>query len=142
VYEPVEDGVGDGVFADDVKPLGNRMLAGDDGRSASVAIFDDFHEVHPLLRIEGHEPEVVDDEEVSASNHVEEFDRLPFCVGNFRAQVQLLHVEVQYAVAVITRGLAEGTGKVALATACGPTYQKGCTVLGSVRHRVLGTILC
>jgi len=64
VYEPVEGGVGDSVFAEDVKLLGIRKLAGDDGRSASVAIFDDLQEVHPLLRVMGHVPEVVDEEEL------------------------------------------------------------------------------
>jgi hypothetical protein len=37
VDEPVEDGVGDGGIGDDLVPVLNRHLAGDNGRSALVA---------------------------------------------------------------------------------------------------------
>ena len=38
VDEAVEDGVGDGRIGDDIVPIFDRHLAGDDGRSALVAI--------------------------------------------------------------------------------------------------------
>ena len=42
---PVEDGVGDGRFADHVVPLGNGQLGGNQGRFAPVALFEDFEGV-------------------------------------------------------------------------------------------------
>jgi hypothetical protein len=44
VDEPIEDGVGDGRVSDDLVPIFDRHSAGDDGRSALVAIIDDFEE--------------------------------------------------------------------------------------------------
>lgn len=113
-----------------------------------MAIFDDLHEIHSLLSIEGHEPEVVDDEEVFASNHVEELDGLPFGMGNFSPQVQLLHVQVQHAISVITCGLSEGTGNVTFTAACGSGNQDGCTVVDIFgrcqfrQERFVDTTLC
>jgi hypothetical protein len=49
VDEAVEDGVGDGRIGDDLVPMLDRHLAGDDGRSALVAIVDDFEEIAALL---------------------------------------------------------------------------------------------
>jgi hypothetical protein len=48
VDETVEDGVGDGGI-DDLMPVLDRYLAGDDGRSALVAIVDDLEEVATSL---------------------------------------------------------------------------------------------
>jgi len=44
VDEAIEDGVGDVLM-----PVLDRYLAGDDGRSALVAIVDDFEEIATLL---------------------------------------------------------------------------------------------
>jgi len=49
VDEPIEDGVSDGRVCDDLVPIFDRHLAGNDGRSALVSIVDDFEEVATLL---------------------------------------------------------------------------------------------
>ena len=49
VNEAVEDGVSDGGIGDDLVPMLDRHLAGDDGRSALMAIVDDFEEIATLL---------------------------------------------------------------------------------------------
>ena len=51
--EPIEDGVRDGGVGDDLVPIFDRHLAGDDGRSALVAIIDDFEEIATLPCIVG-----------------------------------------------------------------------------------------
>jgi len=45
VDEAIEDGVGVGRVADDLVPFVDRDLAGEDGRSAVVAFFEDFVEI-------------------------------------------------------------------------------------------------
>jgi hypothetical protein len=48
VDEAIQDGVGERRVADGVTPLVDRELAGDDGRSLLVAIFEDFEQVARL----------------------------------------------------------------------------------------------
>ena len=64
VDEAVEDGVGDGRIGDDIVPIFDRHLAGDDGRSALVAIIDDFEEIATLLAGERREAPIVKDEQI------------------------------------------------------------------------------
>ena len=64
--EAVEDGVGDGRIGDDIVPIFDRHLAGDDGRSALVAIIDDFEEIATLLACKRGEAPDVEDEQVPA----------------------------------------------------------------------------
>jgi len=47
--EPVEDGVGEGGLADDFVPVPDGHLAGDEGGSAAIAVFNDLEEVASLL---------------------------------------------------------------------------------------------
>jgi hypothetical protein len=64
VDEAVEDGIGQGRVADDVMPVLDRNLAGDDGRRAAVSIVDDFEEIAALLDGHGREPPVVEDKQL------------------------------------------------------------------------------
>jgi len=64
VDEPIEDGVGDGRVGDDLVPIFDRYLAGDDGRSALVAIIDDFEEIATLLAGKRSEAPVIEDEQI------------------------------------------------------------------------------
>jgi hypothetical protein len=50
----------------------DRHLAGDDGRSALVAIVDDFEEIATLLAGERGEAPVVEDEQIDPRQHLEE----------------------------------------------------------------------
>ena len=60
VDEAVEDGVGQRWIADDVMPMLDRHLAGDDGRCPAVAIVDDFEQVAALLRGQRRQPPIVE----------------------------------------------------------------------------------
>ena len=63
VQETVEDGVAEGRVTDEVVPVLDGELAGEDGATASVAVVEDFEEVVAALAGEGSEPPVVEDEE-------------------------------------------------------------------------------
>ena len=66
VNEAIEDGVGAGRVADDVTPLLDRNLAGDDRRSALMAVFQDFEEIALLGLCERRQTPVVQDQELDA----------------------------------------------------------------------------
>ena len=66
VNEAVEDGVSDGGIGDDLVPMLDRHVAGDDGRSALMAIVDDFEEIATLLACKRGEAPDVEDEQVPA----------------------------------------------------------------------------
>ena len=52
VHEAVEDGIGECGIADDVVPLFDRQLRGDDGRTGGVSVIEDVEQVAALLGIE------------------------------------------------------------------------------------------
>ena len=64
VYESVEDGIGEGVIADEVIPLVDGQLAGDEGGGALVAVIHEVHEVMALCGVEGFDTPVIKDEQV------------------------------------------------------------------------------
>ena len=49
VEEPVKDGVAEGGVADDIVPVVDGDLAGEQGAAAGVAVVEDFEEVMPSL---------------------------------------------------------------------------------------------
>src|ERR1035438_7406955 len=64
VNEAVEDGVGEGRIADDVAPLIDRDLAGDEGGAPSVAVLEDLEQVDALRLGEDLQSPVVEDEQM------------------------------------------------------------------------------
>ena len=52
VNEAVEDGVGDGRVADDVMPMFDGDLAGDDRRATAMAVVNDLEKIAPFGGIE------------------------------------------------------------------------------------------
>jgi hypothetical protein len=57
VDEPVEDGVGVGRVTDDLMPFIDRDLAGEEGRAAAVAFFEDLVEVAAAPASRGSRPQ-------------------------------------------------------------------------------------
>ena len=71
VNETVQDGVAEGWVADDVVPVFDGDLAGDDGRGATVAIIEDLEKVAPFRRIENRQPPIVEYQELNAAEGFE-----------------------------------------------------------------------
>ena len=69
--EAVQDGVAEGWVADNVVPMFNRDLAGDDGRGATVAIIEDLQKVAPFGRTENSKAPVVEDQELNPADGFE-----------------------------------------------------------------------
>jgi len=55
VDNAVEDGVGVGRVANDLVPFVDQNLAGQDGRAAAIALFEDFKQIVARVGIEGFE---------------------------------------------------------------------------------------
>lgn len=70
--EPVENGVCKGGIADDLMPLFDRNLTGDEGRGALVAIFEDFEKVSLLGFGEDGQAPIVQNQELDAPERLEE----------------------------------------------------------------------
>ena len=67
VDEAVEDGVGIGGIADEVVPLIDGDLAGDERGAAAVALFEDFEEIVAGAGIERLKAPVVEDKKLDAA---------------------------------------------------------------------------
>jgi hypothetical protein len=72
VNETVQDGVAQGRIANDVVPMFDGDLAGDDGRGAPVAIIEDLQKVAPLGRIENRKAPVIEDQQLNAADGFEQ----------------------------------------------------------------------
>ena len=61
--EAVEDGVSEGGVADDIVPVFDGELAGQDGSAPCIAIVEDFEQVMAALAGEGSKTPVIEDQE-------------------------------------------------------------------------------
>ena len=64
VHDAIEDGVGVGWITDQIVPFIKGDLAGDDGRSAAVAFFEDLEKVVACGSVERFEPPIIEDEQL------------------------------------------------------------------------------
>ena len=66
------DGVAQGGVPDDIVPVFDGDLAGDDGGGATMAIIEDLQKVAPFGRIEYRQPPIVKDQELNAAERFEQ----------------------------------------------------------------------
>lgn len=67
VDEAIEHGVGIGGISNEQMPLVHGELAGDDGGTVTVAIFEDFQEVMTGAGIERLEPPIIEDQQIDTA---------------------------------------------------------------------------
>jgi hypothetical protein len=67
VDDAVEDGVGQCRVADDLVPVVDRHLAGDDQRAGAVAILDDLQQIALLFGKQRFRTPVIDDQQIDPS---------------------------------------------------------------------------
>ena len=106
VEDPVEDGVPEGGVADDIVPVVDGELGGEDGSAAGVAVVKDLEEIVAALACQRSEPPVIEDEEPGLGEPLDELG-----VGTVGAGEGEL-VE-QSGDAVVARRDAEAAGLVA-----------------------------
>ena len=112
--EAIEDGVGDGGVGDDLVPVLDRHLAGDDGRAALMAVVDDLEEIAPLFAGERGEPPIVEDEEIDARQCLEEPGIASVAAGEGERFEQPRQAIIEDGTIVAAGLIAEGTGDPAL----------------------------
>ena len=81
VDEAVEDGVTEGGITDDIMPVFDGQLAGDEGRATTVAVLEDLEKISALGVVEVDHSEVVESEELSAEQTVEKLGVGSVCLG-------------------------------------------------------------
>lgn len=72
VNEAVQDGVAEGGIADDLMPVFDGDLAGDDNRCATMAIIEDLEEVAPFGRIENRQAPIIEDKKLNVPERFEQ----------------------------------------------------------------------
>ena len=70
--DPVEDGVGDGWFADHVVPLSDGQLGGDERGFSPVALLKDFQQIEALLIVEAVGAPIVEDQQLDTGEFVDQ----------------------------------------------------------------------
>ena len=81
VNQAIQDGIADGWVREPGMPVNDRHLSGDQGGRPAVAVIQDFEQVLRLGAGEGVAQPVIEDQELSASEGVEEIGVGPVRVG-------------------------------------------------------------
>ena len=64
VYEPIEDGIGDGRIWDHLVPMLDRQLGRHDRRSALMPVVDDLQQIARLIEGDWGETPVIEDQQI------------------------------------------------------------------------------
>lgn len=124
VDDAIEDGVGVGRIADDLVPFIDGDLAGEDGRAATVALFEDVVEVAAGAGVEGIETPIVEDEELGTVEASHDAGITTVAAGEGEIGEQLGDALVEHR-AVIAAGLvAESASKPTFADAGWPAQDQ------------------
>src|SRR5258707_10860390 len=115
VNEAVQDRVAEGGVADDVVPMFDGDLAGNDGRGATMAIIKDLQKVAPFGRIENRKAPVVEDQELKAADGFEQAAISAVAPGKGERFKQARHAMVLDRTIVAAGLVAEGAGNPAFA---------------------------
>src|SRR6476620_10113144 len=115
VNEAVQDGVAEGGVSDNVVPVFDGDLAGDDGRGATVAIIEDLQKVAPFGRVENRKAPVVEDQELNPADGFEQA-AIAAVAASKGKRLEQTRDAVILDRTIVTAGLvAEGAGNPALA---------------------------
>jgi hypothetical protein len=117
VDQAVEDGVGVSRVSDHLMPFIDGDLAGENGRAAAVAFFEDLVEVSAGASVEGIKPPIVEDEELSAIEAAHDAGIASVAAGEREIGEQLWDALIEHRSIVSAGLLAESTGKPTFADA-------------------------
>src|SRR6266542_3512595 len=117
VNEAVQDGVAQGGVTDDVVPMFDGDLAGDDGRGATVAIIKDLQQVAPFGRIENRQAPVIEYQELNAAEGFEQAAIAAVAASQGERLEQARDAAILDRTIVAAGLVAEGAGNPTLAQA-------------------------
>src|SRR5579871_216884 len=119
MYDPIEDGVGEGWIVEVGVPVIHRQLAGDERSLAADAVVEDFEQVGALGLADGREGEVIEDEQIGASELLQAPAEAAVAVGDAQFFEQTAEAGVEHREALAAGSLAERTREPGLAEAGG-----------------------
>ena len=119
MYQPVEDGVGEGVIADGGIPLVDGQLAGHECGAGVVAVVHDVHEVMALCGVAGVHAPVIDDEQPGPGKLAQEFVVAAVGLGLSEGEEQAWEAVVAGGVSLQAGLVSEGAGDKGFACAAG-----------------------
>jgi predicted ABC-type transport system involved in lysophospholipase L1 biosynthesis ATPase subunit len=102
VNDAIQDGVGEGRFADHIVSRLDQQLAGDQRRTAAAVVFNDLHQVAALAGIETVSTPVVEDQQIGLDQGAEQLGEAPVAVRQFNIGEQPWHARVMHAMAIVT----------------------------------------
>src|SRR5258708_16746442 len=111
VDEPVEDGLGVGWVTDGLVAFVDRHLAGEDGRAAAVAFFEDLVEIAACTAVERFEAPIVEDQELSAVEASHDAGMAPVAAGQCEIGEELGDALIEDRAVVAASLVAESTSK-------------------------------
>lgn len=115
VNETIQDGVAEGWVADNVVPMFDGDLAGDDGGGATVAIIEDLQKVAPFGRIKNRKAPVIEDQELNAADGLEQATISAVAASQGERLEQARNAVILDRTIVAAGFVAEGAGNPALA---------------------------
>ena len=113
--EAIQDGVAEGGVADNVVPMFDWDLAGDNGRGATVAIIKDLQQVAPFGRIENRKAPIVEYQELNAAEGFEQATIAAVAASEGERLEQARDAVILDRTIVAAGLVAEGAGNPALA---------------------------
>src|SRR3954451_6144253 len=98
-------------------PFIDRHLAGQDGRAAAVAFFEDFIEIAAGAGIEWIEPPIIENEELGAGEGSHDAGMAAVAAGQREISEQLWDALIEHRAVVAAGLMAESTGQPTFADA-------------------------
>ena len=117
MHQSVKDGVAQGGVPDDLVPLLDGELAGDQGGAQAVAVLQDFEDVTALLFGEVGQSPVIDDEQVEAGVGSENLPVASVGLGHGEVVEEPGSAQIEGAVTFPAGFVGQGAREVALAHA-------------------------
>ena len=117
VNEAIQNCITEGGIADDVVPVLHGDLAGYDGRSAAMAIIEDFQEVAALGSVENGQAPVVEDEELNAPERLEQAAIAPVATCQRERLEKARDAMIEHRSIVAAGFVTKGAGEPTLAQA-------------------------
>ena len=128
IEQPVEDGVAEGGVADDIVPVVDGDLAGEQGAAAGVAVVEDLEEVVSSLSRERSESPVVEDEEPCPGEPLDQLGIRPVPPGEGEFVEEAGDAVVAGGDADAAGLVAEGAGEIRLPRSRGAADEDGLAV--------------
>ena len=96
VQKAVEDGIGQGRLADEIVPVLDGQLAGDQGGSQAMAVLDDFHQIVALGGGDFLDSPVIEDDQVGFRQLIHQLRVAAIAVGDAQRLQQTGQAEVAH----------------------------------------------